>query len=112
VGRNIQKRRKPKLVLSTHVQKNPMYGRAGEDSPRFGILHTVEARVKMGPVSQYIYVFDASTKQLISSNLGLREACREKLSMSHHTIRKHIASGKAYKGMILVIHLQLNFSFL
>ncbi|RUO95833.1 hypothetical protein BC936DRAFT_143132 [Jimgerdemannia flammicorona] len=88
---------KDKQRANNTGQGNPMYGRAGEDSPRFGILHNEEARVKMG--SQYLYVFDATTKQLISSYLGLREACRE-MSMSHHTIRKHIASGRAYKGMI------------
>lgn len=76
---------------------NPMYGRAGPDSPRFGILHTAEARVKIG--SRYIYVYDASTHQLISSYLCLREAAKA-LHMSHHSIRKGHASGSPYKGML------------
>jgi group I intron endonuclease len=78
-------------------QGNPMFGRAGESSPRFGILHTEESRIKMG--SKLIYVFDASTNQLIAKYLGMREASRE-LRMSDHTIRKYIASGLPYNGKI------------
>jgi len=73
-----------------------MYGRAGEFSPRFGTLHTNEARIKMG--SHQINVYNAITNQLIASYLSLREACRE-LHMSHHTMKKYIASGQPYKGM-------------
>lgn len=76
---------------------NPMYGRSGSRSPRFGIKHTEESRVKMG--SKYIYVYDASTNQLISTYLGLREASKM-LRMSNNTISKHIASGLPYKGKI------------
>jgi len=49
--------------------------------------------------SKYIFVFNASTKQLISRYLGYREACKA-LGMHHETIRKHLISGEPYKGMI------------
>jgi len=67
-------------------------------SPRFSVLHTEEARVKIGGLP--IYVFNASTGQLIISYLGLREACRE-LHMSHHTLRKYLASGLPYRGSLV-----------
>jgi group I intron endonuclease len=78
-------------------QGNPMFGRAGKDSPRFETTHTEESRVKMG--SKFIYVFDASTNLLISKYLGMREASRE-LRMSDNTIRKYLSTGKPYKGLI------------
>lgn len=91
--------------------KNPMHGReyspeyldqqkrdkTGNNNPQYGVIKTPETVAKL---SKYVYVYSAVTKEFIGAYSTV--ACKKEFKMGYDTLKKYIASGLPFKGLLFL----------
>lgn len=71
--------------------------KSGENNPMFGKTHSSETLAK---IRKRIYVYDATTKELIKVYSGTVEAKKD-LKIGYDTLNRCCKTQEPYKGMIL-----------
>lgn len=97
-GLQKSKETRNKLSISLSGEKNPMFGRKGENSPNFGKKHTKEHRDKLAEKQSKTYQLISPLGELVTIK-NLSNFCRENPLLSEACLRKVIQrKNKSHKG--------------